>query len=131
MNWSKIAIAGVVGGVVHTLANWVMHMTLNNAYMSRPEVFRQDNAGVHWFFVIGVLVGVTACALFAKTRSAWGDGFMGGAGFGFCLGLVMFFQQFYPTLVIEGFPYHLSWCWGGINVIGGVILGTVLGSIYK
>lgn len=131
MNWTKIAIAGVVGGIVHTLANWMMHMTLANAYTSRPEVFRQDDAGVYWFFIIGILVALMACALFARTRSAWGDGLMGGATFGFSVGLVVFFMQFYPTLVIEGFPYHLSWCWGGIDLISFTILGAVLGLMYK
>jgi len=134
VNWSKIAIAGVVGGIVHTLANYVMHgMIMANTYSKYPEVFRQvDNQpAVYWFFVIGVLVGIMACALFAKTRSSWDDGFMGGAGFGFSVGLVVFFLQFYPTLVIEGFPYYLSWCWGGIDLIGFSILGGVLGLMYK
>ena len=132
MNWSKIAIAGVVGGVVHTLANYVMHgIIMANAYMKYPDVFTQEEAGVHWFFIVGVIIGIMACVLFAKTRSSWADGFMGGATFGFYLGLVIFFLQFYPTLVIDGFPYHLSWCWGGIDLIGFTILGGVLGALYK
>ena len=72
-----------------------------------------------------------ACVLFAKTRDSWGDGFMGGATFGFHVGLVVFFLQFYPALVIEGFPYYLSWCWGGIDLIGFTILGGMLGLLYK
>ena len=134
MNWSKIVVAGVVGGVVHTLAAYVMHgIIMANTYVKYPEVFRQeDNSpAVYWFFVVGMLIGVTACVLFAKTRDAWGDGVGGGATFGFYLGLVVFFLQFYPTLVIEGFPYYLSWCWGGIDLIGFTILGAVLGVMYK
>ncbi len=132
MNWSKIAIAGVVGGVVKTLADYVMHgIIMANAYTSRPEVFSQEEAGVHWFFIIGILIGLASCSLFARTRSAWGDGMMGGATFGFCVGWVVFFLQFYPTLVIDQFPYHLSWCWGGIELISFTILGAVLGALYK
>lgn len=134
MNWSKIAVAGVVGGVVMTLANYIMHgMIMANTYTKYPEVFRQvDNQpAVYWFFIVGALTGILSCALFAKTRDAWGDGFGGGASFGFWVGLVVFSLQFYPTLVIEGFPYYLSWCWGGIDVIGFTILGGVLGAMYK
>ena len=134
MNWSKILVAGVVGGVVMTLANYVMHgMIMANTYTKYPEVFRQvDNSpAVYWFFIVGVLTGVTACILFAKTRDSWGDGFAGGATFGFWVSLVVFTLQFYPTLTIEGFPYYLSWCWGGIDVIGFTILGGVLGAMYK
>ena len=51
--------------------------------------------------------------------------------FGFWLGLVAFFSPFYDSLVIEGFPYFLSWCWGGANLISLVIFGAVIGAIYK
>ena len=78
-----------------------------------------------------MLTGITSCILFAKTRDSWGDGFGGGAIFGFWVGLIVFTLQFYPTLTIEAFPYYLSWCWGGINVIAFVILGGVLGVMYK
>jgi hypothetical protein len=134
VNWSKVAVAGVGGGVVHTLANYVMHgVIMANTYTKYPEVFRQaDNpTAIYWFFVVGALTGITACVLFAKTRESWDDGFMGGAGFGFWVGLVVFTLQFYPTMVIEGFPYYLSWCWGGIDLIGFTILGGMLGVMYK
>lgn len=132
MNWSKIAIAGVIGGVVHTLANWVMHgMIMGGTYGKYPEVFVQVEEGPHWFFIIGAVVGVMACLLFAKTRDTWDDGFKGGATFGFYLGLAVFFLPFYNALVIEGFPYYLSWCWGGIDLIGFSILGGMLGVVYK
>ena len=55
----------------------------------------------------------------------------GGATFGFFLGLVAFFPNFYFSLVLEGFPYFLSWCWGGINLIDFVIAGVVLALIYR
>lgn len=134
MNWSKIVVAGVVGGIVMTLVNYVLHgIVMANTYSSYTDVFRQEDnqPGVYWFFVVGALTGIVACALFAKTRSSWGEGFGGGAAFGFWAGLLVFTLQFYPTLTIEGFPYFLSWCWGGIDLIAFTILGGVLGAIYK
>ena len=42
-----------------------------------------------------------------------------------------FFAPFYNSLVFEGYPYYLSWCQGGSNLIAFVVLGAVLGLIYK
>lgn len=132
MNWSKIVLAGVVGGVAHTLANYVMHgMIMGSTYMSYPEVFTQEESGAYWFFVVGAVIGIMAAILFAKTRPSWGPGLGGGASFGFYLGLVFFFANMYPALTIEGFPYYLSWCWGGMDLIAYTILGAVLGAMYK
>lgn len=132
MNWSKVVVAGVAGGIVNTLANYVMHgVIMNKTYMSYPEVFTQEDSGAYWFFLVGAAVGVLVAVLFAKTRSSWAEGMGGGATFGFYLGLAFFFTNMYPALVIEGFPYYLSWCWGGIDLIGYTILGAVIGAIYK
>ena len=132
MNWSKTIIAGVVGGIVMTLADYVMHgIIMANTYMKYPEVFRQDEAGVYYFFLVGICVAIMAAILFGKTRAVWAAGVMGGVTFGFFLGLVAFFTNFYNPLVIAGFPYHLSWCWGGINIISFTILGAVFGAMMK
>jgi hypothetical protein len=132
MNWSKTITAGVVGGIVMTLVNYVMHgIIMAGAYTKSPEVFRQDDAGVHYFSLVGIMVAIMAAILFDKTRAVWADGVMGGVTFGFYVGLVGFFTHFYQPLTIEGFPYHLSWCWGGITLIAFVILGAVFGLMMK
>ena len=132
MNWSKAIIAGVVGGIVMTLANWVMHgMIMGASYMKYPEVFRQEDAGFHYFFFVGIMVAIMAAILFGKTRAVWAEGVMGGVTFGFFAGMVGFFTHFYQPLTIDGFPYFMSWCWGGITVIAFVILGAVLGAMMK
>ena len=58
-------------------------------------------------------------------------GWKGGLAFGFFLGLVVFFQRFYDPLVIDGFPYYLSWCQGGISMIDSLLAGAVIGAILK
>ena len=88
MNWSRTIIAGVVGGIVMTLYDSVMHgMIMANAYMKYPEVFRQDAAGVHYFFLVGIMIAIMAAILFSKTRAVWADGLTGGVTFGFFTGM--------------------------------------------
>jgi hypothetical protein len=132
MNWSKAVLAGVVAGVVTNIADFVMHgIIMEGTYSSLPEVFTQTQANPLYFVAISICVGIFAAILFAKTRGSWSAGWQGGAAFGFWLGMTAFFAQFYNPLVIDGFPYYLGWCWGGMNVISGVIGGSVLGAIYK
>lgn len=131
MNCTRAILAGVAGGIVATMANYIMHgMIMASAYMKYP-VFTKEQANPLWFFLVGICIGIPVAILFAKTRESWANGLVGGATFGLFLGLVSFFPPFYDSLVIEGFPYHLSWCWGGINVIGFVVYGLVIGAIYK
>ncbi|MGB6002801.1 MAG: hypothetical protein WBI00_20175, partial [Thermoanaerobaculia bacterium] len=83
------------------------------------------------FFLVAIVIGIAAAILFARTRGSWPAGIKGGVIFGLFLGCVLFFQSFYNPLVLEGFPYYLSWCWGGIKLIDSVIFGAVVGAIYK
>ena len=131
MNWTKAILAGVLAGIAMNVADFVMHgLILGSAY-EKYEVFSQEQANPLLFLAVAVCIAVFAAILFAKTRSVWAEGAKGGATYGFWLGMVSFFSTFYNPLVLEGFPYHLSWCWGGINVIGAVIGGAVLGLVYK
>lgn len=131
MNWGKALIAGVVGGFVGSIVNFVMHgLIMASAYVKYP-VFTKEEANPVWFIAIAICVGIMAALLFAKSRVAWGDGWLGGVNFGFWVGLVFFFEHFYDPLVLEGFPYHLGWCWGGINLILFMVMGAIFGLIYK
>ena len=131
MNWSKALIAGVVSGIVLFFADFVMHgLIMANTYAKYP-VFVQEDGGIHWFLLISLCIGIALAILFAKTRQSWADGAKGGATFGFWTGLVVFFTPFYSSLVIEGFPYYLSWCQGGIILIGMMLMGATMGMLYK
>ena len=131
MNWTKAIIAGVVGGVVVNLADYVMHgMIMANTYKNFA-VFTQEEANPAHFFLVAIVLGIASAVFFAKTRGSWPAGIKGGVIFGVFLGCVLFFRSFYNPLVLEGFPYYLSWCWGGITFIDSVILGAVLGAMYK
>ncbi len=131
MNWGRIAIAGIAAGIVMNLADFVMHGFLLAATYTRYPVFTQTEANPMWFFLISICIGLAAACLFAKTRNCWSAGVSGGVTFGLFLGLVAFFQPFYNPLVLEGFPYYLSWCWGGTNLIDALVGGVALGALYK
>lgn len=131
MNWGRIIIAGVAAGVVVSLADFVMHgQILANTYINNPEVFSQE-ANQMWFPLITICITIMAALLYAKTVDSWAPGVSGGIAFGFFLSLVAFFFNFFHPLVIAGFPYYLAWCWGGINIIEGLIGGAVIGALYK
>ncbi len=131
MNWTKVILAGVVGGVVRNIADFVMHgLIMGSTYTQYPDVFDQEGVNPAWFFLVAITVALATAILFAKTRECWGDGLAGGATFGFWVGLVALFASFYNPLVIDGFPYFLAWCWGGIDLLGFVILGAIFGAIY-
>jgi len=132
MNWSKAIIAGIAAGVAVGFTNFITYgLLLGPTYVEYDQVFSQEQANPMYFFLIAICIGIAASILFARTRGSWSAGAKGGATFGFWLGLVAFFAPFYDTLVISGFPYHLSWCHGGADLIASIVGGTVLGLIYK
>lgn len=131
MNWGKLVVAGVAAGIAKWLADFVMHPVILGDTYKKYAVFTQEDAGPWWFLVISICIALTVAILFAKTRDCWAAGVGGGLTFGFFVGVVSFFPPFYNALVLEGFPYFLVWCWGGVNLIGAVVMGIVLGLIYK
>lgn len=132
MNWSRILLAGIAAGIATNIADFVMHgMIMRQTYMRYSEVFSQTPANPLWFALVAICICLAAALLFGRTRTSWGPGAVGGASFGFYVGLLGFFPGFYQALVIEGFPYYLSWCWGGINMIDSLIAGAVLGLVIK
>ena len=132
MNWGRVFAGGIVGGIVVNLVDFVLHgQVMAETYKKYDTVFSQKEANPAFFFAAAILVGIFVALLFAKTRASWAEGWKGGATFGLFFGLATFFMNFYNPLVIADFPYYLSWCWGGIGVIDGVVGGAVLGSIIK
>lgn len=122
----------VSGKPAVNLADFVMHgLVMGPTYKRYTGIFTQTQANPAWFALIAVCIGLSAALLFSKSRASWAPGWKGGVTFGFLLGLVGFFPSFYSSLVIDGFPYYLSWCWGGITLIDSLLAGAVLGAIVK
>lgn len=132
MNWTRTLLAALVGGIVMWLMSFLLHgLVMGSTYMKYPEVFTQEQSNPLWFLIIEVLIAFPAAVIFARTRASWSDGIAGGLVYGFWFGLVGSFAQFFPPLIMEGFPYFLGWCWFGINLIVALCLGAVLGLMIR
>jgi hypothetical protein len=132
VNWTRTALAALVGAIVMWLVSFLLHgVIMGNTYTALPEVFTQEQANPLLFLLIEVLIAFPAAVIFARTRESWADGITGGLVFGFWLGLVVSFAHLFNSLVFEGFPYYLSWCWFGINMILTLILGVVYGVMIR
>ncbi len=135
MNWGRAIGAGLAAGFVQNIANFVMHgLVLGGMYLDQPAFVQEPDSmamQVVWFLVIALVLGVVASLLFASSRQSWQPGAKGGLHFGVLLGTVVGFQQFYLTLVVNDFPYHVAWLWLAVDVISFGIGGMVLGAVYK
>jgi hypothetical protein len=132
MNWTRIGLAGVAAGLVNWISDFVLHgIVMAPTYRRLTQVYSQTQANPAWFLLVAVTSCVMAALLFARTRGSWAAGWKGGLAFGFFLGLVLFFVRFYDPLVIDGYPYYLSWCQGGINMINSLLAGADHGSVIK
>jgi hypothetical protein len=132
MNWTKVFVAGVAAGIVANLADFVMHgIIMADTYKSMPSVFTQEQASPFYFLAVSICTAIFFTILYAKTVDSWGGGWKGGASFGFWVGMVAFFPNFYNSLVIADFPYYLGWCWGGMTVISAILGGATVGALYK
>ena len=134
MNWGRAVVAGLVAGIAQNIVNFVMHgLILDTAgtYEGHAAFAQEDDPTVFvWFTAIALVIGVVAALFFASSRQSWQAGPRGGLHFGILLGAVVGFQQFYLTLVINEFPYHVAWIWLAVEIIsfgvGGMVLGTMV-----
>ncbi|MCY3927953.1 MAG: hypothetical protein OXG81_06750 [Acidobacteria bacterium] len=135
MNWGKAVVAGLVAGIAQNIVNFVMHgLILDSAgtYEGHAAFAQEDDPTVFaWFTAIALVIGVVAALFFASSRQSWQAGARGGLHFGILLGAVVGFQQFYLTLVIDGFPYHVAWIWLAVEIISFGVGGMVLGAMVK
>jgi hypothetical protein len=132
MNWTRIALAGVSAGIVTWISDFVLHgIVMGPTYMRLTQVYTQTQANPALFLAVSLAICVMAALLFARTRGSWAAGWRGGLSFGLFLGLVLFFQRFYDPLVVDGYPYYLAWCQGGISMIDSLLAGAVVGTVIK
>jgi len=127
---SKAIIAGVVGGVVTWIYNFIMYGLIMGSTFEKYTIFANAASPI-WFLVVSILLGAVGGVIFAKTRPSWGAGVKGGVTFGFWISLIGFVANFYEPLTIAGYPYYLTWCTGAIMVIGWMVFGAVVGAMYK
>ena len=133
MKSSKFWIAVVAAGVVANVFDYVVHgMILQNAYYSKMTDLMNQGGNPTWF-VVGDFIAVLVLAwVYDKVYGTFGGGPKGGAMFGLYAGvLVNFPAGIFFHLMFKGFPYSLSWVWIILGIIFYVIVGAVLGAMYK
>lgn len=135
MNWGKAVVAGLAAGFVQNIVHFVLHgLVLGGAYLDEPAFVQEPDSmamQIVWFLVIALVLGVVASVLFTCSRQSWQAGAKGGLHFGILLGAAIGLQQFYLTLVISDFPYHVAWMWLAVEIISFGIGGMVLGAMIK
>lgn len=133
MKSSKFWIAVVVAGIVANVFDYIVHgMILQNAYYSKlTDLFKQGGSPV--WYVVGDFIAVLVVAwVYDKVAGNFGSGWMGGAKFGFYAGvLVNFPAGIFFHLMFKGFPYGLSWIWIVTGILWYLVVGAVLGGMYK
>lgn len=131
MNSGKFWIAVLGAGVVaNILDGTVMGGLLNNTLHS-IESIRQDPDPT--WFIIGDFVLVFVMMLFYdKVYGSFGGGPKGGATFGLYIGVILNFPMWiFIHLMFKGFPYSLAWILVAYGIIWGLVVGSVIGALYK
>jgi hypothetical protein len=120
---------GLTLGVVANLLDVVVQGTLLAGYYGGPP-FSQENRVV-WLIIgdfIAALVFTWVYLRLAQTHA----GPAGGATFGLYAGvLVNFPKNIFLHLLIQGFPYALSWIWTVYGILWYVVLGAIAGAMSR
>lgn len=121
---------GIVVAVVGVVFDVVVHGILLAGYYTQAP-FRQDTslAGI----AAGNLVaGLVFAWTYLKVAGSFAPGVSGGAMMGLFAGvLVNFPSQIVLHLVIQDFPYALSWSWIASGVAFYVVAGTIAGALNR
>jgi len=127
----KFWVAVLVGGVVANLIDMVvMGMMLAPMFASIPSMNQDTN--VTWY-VVGDFVAVFVFTLlYDRVYSSFSGGPKGGATWGAYAGLLVSFPTWiFMHLMFVGFPYGLAWTLTFYGILWGVLVGSVVGAMYK
>lgn len=132
MKSGKFWLAVLVGGVVLNVLDFVLHgMILHSYYGGMPELFNPPGNPVS--FIIGDFVfALVFVWVYDRVYASFGGGPRGGATFGVYAGVITSFPTwFLMSFIIKGFTMDLAWIWTINGLVWSVILGAVIGSVYK
>ena len=132
MKSGKFWLAVLVGGVVLNVLDFVLHgMILHDYYGSMPDLFNPPGSPV--LFILGdFVVALVYAWVYDRVYGSFGGGAKGGATYGLYAGIITSFPTWiFMHLIIKGFTYGLSWIWTINGIVWSIILGAVIGAIYK
>lgn len=133
MNLKRFLVAGLAGGVVGNVFDFVVHGQILTAkyYSQHPNLFRQDTPP-YWFIIGGFVAAFVLTWVWDRVQGSFPSGAKGGAIGGLYAGvLINFPAQIFAHLVYVGFPYALSWIWIVTGIAWAVLVGAVIGALYK
>jgi uncharacterized membrane protein YagU involved in acid resistance len=130
MNISKLVVAWLVVGVVMNVLDILVHGVGLSGYYAQMTFMRHDmsvTSIVVTEFVFALVFVVVYDRLYATTTTSVGRG----AAFGFWTGLLLSFPANIGMYVmINGFPYWLSWVWTLSGMVTMTVGGAVAGGLY-
>jgi hypothetical protein len=126
----KWLIISLTLGVVANVLDVVVQGTLLADYYAGPP-FSQENQIV-WLVVGDFIAALVFTWVYLRFAAAVPAGAAGGATFGLYAGvLVNFPHNIFLHLLIQGFPYALSWIWTLYGILWYVILGAIAGAMHR
>jgi hypothetical protein len=133
MNLKRFLVAGLVGGVVANVYDYVVHaQILEGSYYSQLSGLLRPDAPILWLVVGDFVAAFVLTWVWARVHPCFGAGAKGGALGGFYAGVLIFFpSQIFLHLLLVGFPYALAWIWTITGILWAVIVGAVIGALYK
>ncbi len=130
MDVKKWLTIGLTLGVVANLLDVVVQGTLLAGYYGGPP-FSQENRVV-WLIVGDFIAALVFTWVYLRLAPQALAGPAGGATFGLYAGvLVNFPKNIFLHLLIQGFPYTLSWIWTVYGILWYVILGAIAGAMNR
>ena len=133
MKSSKFWLAVLVAGVVMNILDYIIYgMWLGNAYfMQNTVLFRQDTNPI--WYVIGDFVGVFVFVwVYSKISGSFGPTVQDGVKAGLYLGIFANFPLWIlMNLMLNGFPYSLSWISTIYGIIWCMIVGAIVAAVMK
>ena len=130
MYLKKWLMIGIVVGIVGVVFDVIVHGILLAGYYTQAP-FRQDTS-LAWATASNVVAGLVFAWAYLKVAGSFAPGVSGGAKMGLYAGILVNFPSVIVlNLVIQDFPYALSWCWVASGIVFYVIAGTIAGALNR
>lgn len=134
MNWKQFVIAVIVGFVALSAMDFVINVViLADAYAPlEGTVFRNkaDMDSKMWAFFLGEFIFVLMF-IWVYSHGLKGKGIMEGLRYGLYVGLMLWVLSSLAMWAMFPVSAWLAWMWAIFGVIEMVILGLIVGAIYK
>jgi hypothetical protein len=134
MNWKQFFIAVIVGFIALGVMDYIIHeLILSSAYEPLAgTVFRteEDMNSKMWAMILGEIIFVIMF-VWIYTYGVRGKGPMEGVRYGLYVGLMFSVISGLGTWASVPITAWLAWMWIIFGLIETIILGLIVGSIYK